>query len=42
MAVMGHHDPLLPLHFPERILTAVYLKHLQLKHNGSYLNIILS
>ena len=27
----GHHGPLLPSHFAERILTAVCLKHLQLK-----------
>ena len=39
-AVKGHHGPLLPLHFAERILTAVYLKHLQLKHIGSYLYIV--
>ena len=40
MAVMGHHGPLLPLHFAERMLMKVYLKHLQLKHIGSYLYII--
>ena len=39
MAVMGHHGLLLPLYFAERILMAVYLKHLQLKHIGSYLYI---
>ena len=39
---MDHHDSLLPLHFAERILTAVYLKHLQLKHNASYLHIVFS
>ena len=42
MAVMGHHGPLLALHFSERILMAVYLKHLQLEHIGSYLYILLS
>ena len=31
MTVMGHHGPLLALHFAEQILTAVYLKHLQPK-----------
>ena len=28
MAVMGHHSSLLPSHFAERILTAVYHKHI--------------
>ena len=42
MAVIGHHGPLPPLHFAERILTAVYLKHLQLKRIRSYLYIVLS
>ena len=42
MVVMGHHGSLLPLHFAERILTAVCLKHLRLKHIGSYLYIVLS
>ena len=32
MAVMGDHSPLLPLHFAERKITTVYLKHLQRKH----------
>ena len=39
MVVTGHHDP---LHFTERILTAVYLKRLQLKDIGNYLYILLS
>ena len=38
----GHHSSLLPSHFAERILTAVYLKHLQPKHIGSYLYIVIS
>ena len=42
MTVMGHHGPLLALHFAEQILTAVYLKHLQPKYIGSYLYIVLS
>ena len=42
MVVWGHNDPLLTLHFAEGILTAVYLKHLQLKHIGGYLYIVLS
>ena len=33
MEVTGDHDP---LHFAERIVTAGYLKHLQLKHIGNY------
>ena len=32
MAVMGHHGPLLLLHFAEQILMVVYVKHLQQKH----------
>ena len=42
MAVMGLDGQLLTLHFAEQILTAVYVKHLQLKHTGSYLYIVLS
>ena len=28
MAVMGHHEPLLPLYLAKRILTTVHLKYL--------------
>ena len=38
MAVMGHHGPLLPLYFAERILMTVHLQHLQLKRIDNYLD----
>ena len=37
MAVIGHDGQILTLHFAEHVLTAAYLKHLQLKHICSYL-----
>ena len=38
MAVMGHHGPLLPLYFAERILMTLHLQHLQLNHTDNYLD----
>ena len=37
MAVMGHHGPLLPLYFAERLLMTDHIKYLQLKYIGNYL-----
>ena len=37
MVVMGHHGPLLRLHFAERILTTIYPKCLQLTHIGNFI-----
>ena len=38
MALMGHHGPLLPLYFAERMLMSFHLQHLQLKQIDNYLD----
>ena len=37
MAVMDHHDPLLPLYSGEQILKTIHIQYLQVKLTDNYL-----